>query len=310
MSRLVRGRIKSKFVSNLDKNNESLIQIFKIICRYSERGSKKVSSSGFKAYLATRYPESFAETISKYFNFGDGVILDAYIGEFERFLSQSDDRLLYFVFDVFDSNRDHYLCYADTFVMISQAKEDCYNRDLAKLKQMFTLKKSKNAPGRSMKRERRPSIYNSSHEDEESRARRKKVPYINSSRPEALTFEDFARVEFGGKPQFYGDFLKYCCSILPQEATSLTTSLISRQNTEDFLAEASLSISAFNMLSKDERAGYFKELVRPTQADIISNFTHAEAQVLMAKFKILKASGTARKMLSRDSVLTNFVRSS
>jgi Ca2+-binding EF-hand superfamily protein len=310
MSRLRRGRMKSKFASNLDKNNESLIQIFKLICKYTDRGSKKVSSSGFKTYLAARYPESFIETISKYFNFGDGVILEAYIGEFEKFLSQSDDRLLHFVFDVFDSNRDHYLCYADTFIMISQIKEDCYNRDLSKLKQMFALKKSRNAPGRKTKGERRTSIYNSLHEDEDSRARRKKFPYISSSRPEALTFEDFARVEFGGKPQFFGDFLKYCCAILPQEATTLSTSLISRQNTEDFLAEASLSLSAFSMLAKDERASYFKELVRPTQSDIISNFTHAESQVLMAKFKILKASGTARKMLSRDSVLSNFVRSS
>mmetsp|Transcript_9856 Transcript_9856/g.19519 ORF Transcript_9856/g.19519 Transcript_9856/m.19519 type:complete len:712 (+) Transcript_9856:3126-5261(+) len=300
VSRIRRGRMKSKFASNLDKGNETLKQIFKTICKYGERGVKKVTQAAFKSFLSARYPEAFVDTISRYFSFGDGVIFEAYIGEFEKFLSVPDDRLLYFVFDVFDTNRDHYLCFADTFLMISQRKSDCYDRDLLKLKQMFYLKKSRNAP-RKQPGGRRNSFYNQIGEDEESRAKRKKVPYYNPDRPEALTFEDFTRVEFGGKPQFFQDFLKYTCAITPSDAFGTLNSIISRQNTEDVLAEASLSLGAYNLLAKDERAGYFKEL-----QEIISQFSHAESQVILSKFRVLKASGTARKMLSRESVRRNF----
>lgn len=301
VSRLKRGRMKSKFASNLDKNNENLKLIFKTICKHGERGLKKVTSASFKSFLAVRYPDAFIDNICKHFTFSDGLIFDAYIGEFERFLSVNDDRLLHFVFDVFDTNRDHYLCYADTFQMISQRKGDYYDRDLLKLRQMFYLKKSRNAPGRKQGGGRRNSFFNAIGEDEESRAKRKKVPYYNHERPEALTFEDFSRVEFGGKPQFLSDFLKYTCAITIQEANMTTNSMMSRQNTEDVLAEASLSLSALNMLAKDERANYYREL-----QDVISQFSHAESQVIMSKFLILKASGTAQKMLSRDSVKTNF----
>mmetsp|Transcript_4966 Transcript_4966/g.9340 ORF Transcript_4966/g.9340 Transcript_4966/m.9340 type:complete len:670 (+) Transcript_4966:1052-3061(+) len=304
MSRLRHGRMKSKFSASLDKNNDALRHIFKSICKLGERGFKKVTNASFEAYLAQRYPEAFLGTLSKYFNFGEGVPIEGYIAEFEKFLSLSDDRLLHFVFESFDTNKDHYICYADTFLMIAQRKADTYDRDLTKLRQMFNLKKSRNSPGRKAQTGgRRNSFYNGGQiEEEDTRFKRKRVPYYNPERPEALTFEDFMRVEFGGRPQFIWDFLKHTCGISNQEA-NITNAYLSRQNTEDVLAEASLSAASLNMLSKDERAPYFKEL-----QDAISQFTRAESQVILSKFKMLKATGTARKMLSKESVLRNFGR--
>lgn len=263
MSRIRHGRMKHKFASSLDKNNDALKLIFKRICRHGERGFKKVTNASFESFLAVRYPEAFTASLSKYFAFGEGVSLEGYISEFEKFLSLSDEKLLHFVFEAFDFNRDHYICYTDTFLMISYRKADTYDLDLVKLRQMFYLKKSRNAPGRKGQAGRRGSFYNGGTFDEdESKLKRKRVPYYNLDRPEALTFEDFSRVEFGGRPQFLWDFLKYTCSINSQEGSSFINVYLSRQNTEEFLAEASLSSVSLSLLAKDERASYFKELVR------------------------------------------------
>jgi hypothetical protein len=221
----------------------------------------------------------------------------------------SDYRLLHFVFEAFDTNHDNYLCYADTFLMIAQRKADTYDRDLVKLRQMFYLKKSRNSPGRKTNAGgRRPSSTSGSGEGEEAKFKRKRVPYYNPDKPEALTFEDFSRIEFGGKPQFLWDFLKYTCGIVAQDTNVPIASFLSRQSTEEVLEEASLSSAASVSLAKDERASYFKELVSARQQDVISQHTHTESQVILGKLKMLRDNATARRMISKESIIAGFVR--
>jgi Ca2+-binding EF-hand superfamily protein len=300
--------MKSKFATSLNKNNETLKKIFKTICRFGEKGSRRLSMPKFEAFLAVRYPDEFISSIAKYFSFGEGVSIESYISEFEKLLSMSDDRLLHFVFEAFDTNHDNYLCYADTFLMIAQRKADTYDRDLVKLRQMFYLKKSRNSPGRKTNAGGRRPSFSGGGEEEETKFKRKRVPYYNLDKPEALTFEDFSRVEFGGKPQFLWDFLKYTCGIETQETNAPINSFLSRQSTEEILEEASLSSAALVLLAKDERAGYFKELVSARQQDVISQHTHTESHVILGKFRMLRESRTARKMISKESIIAGFVR--
>lgn len=303
----------------LDKNSPRIIDIFRKISKSKPNEPLKhvkVTSSGFRGYLLERYPAEIVDKIMKNLDLSSPVTIDDYCTEIDKFLSLPDDKQLHFCFDLYDLNNDKYICYSDIYKLLTLQNGDIFDQDIVKIKNMFGLKKKKkiSTPGfkktHSRRGKRRYSINKSSDQspDEDLIPRKKRVPHYHPEKSEALTFDDFLKIDFQyTKPQILNDFTVYICDYNIYEASGFIQPVeyISRKNSEQIVADMTLSAAEMEVIMKDPRFEYYVQLERAMELYPIK-----EHEILFSKFKFLK-SDTMKKIrvISKDSILEKFVRS-
>lgn len=302
----------------LDKNNPKIIEIFRKISKSKPNEPLKhlkVTGSGFKSYLSERYPIEIVEKMMKSVDLSSPVSIEDYCTEIDKFLSIPDEKQLYFCFELYDLNNDKYICYSDIYKLLCLQNGDIFDQDLVKIKNMFTLKKKKkiSTPGykksHSRKGKRRYSINKNSDctQDEDLLPRKKRVPHYHPEKSEALTFDDFLKIDFQfTKPQILNDFTVYISDYNIYEANGFLQHVeyLSRKNSEQIVADMTLSAAEMENIMKDPRFDYYVHLEKAMELYPIK-----EHEVLFSKFKFLKSDVMKKiRVISKDSMLEKFVR--
>lgn len=197
-SKLRRFNRKQNF---LDRTKPKLIYLYQEMCGTPKITLKlcRLSSFSFYQYLCRRYPKEISESIVKHFDFKNGTF-EEFCGEIDKFIGSPDEKHLSFCFDLFDFNKDKYVCYQDAYYAMKIREEDYYDNDLIKLNKMFDLKKQGKIPTKkpSRRSRRRKSVFSVTSEtddEEEEKRKNSKIPHYNLEKPEALTVEDFSKIE-------------------------------------------------------------------------------------------------------------------
>ncbi|CAG9329668.1 unnamed protein product [Blepharisma stoltei] len=295
----------------LDPENQNLRKIFQTISGNLDGLFRhcRVSNQLFKQFLEKKYPKEMVDTMGKYFDFKLGTFED-YVGEMERFIMMGEERQLYFCFDILDFNKDKFICYQDTYKAISLRTENFFDEDLIKIQELFILK-SQGLLVTTEKRFKRkkPSTFNLSNEllmeEEEAKAKLKQKSYVHPEKEEAICFEDFLRINFGGRPQLLLHFLDYTCNYNYLKALGLQFNLqpLSKKNSEIIVVEMNQNSEVLeNVLRDESRYIYLKEL-----EDAMSLFTTETVYDLMAKFNYLKSPDYKNiKVISKKSMIEKF----
>lgn len=252
----------------LRPDNPDLKKVFQNMCGNNDGQLRqsRLSNQLFKQYLERKYPQEMVDVMIKYFDFKLGSYED-FISEMERFITNGEERQLYFCFDIFDFNKDKFICYQDTYQAIKIRTDNFYDTDLIKIQEMFKLKIQGLlvVPERKLQR-KKPSTFNLHNEmmqEEEVKAKLRRQLFKHPEKEEALCFEDFCRIDFQGRPQMLLHFLDYTCKYDYLRALGLFIAPVyhSKKNSEVIIAEMYQNIDLYENISKDDKKlKYYQEL--------------------------------------------------
>ena len=197
----------------LDKNDPELKDKFASICKNNCSKYPKLEVENYREYLVSRYPEFLVETMMKHLDLKNTTFED-FCNEIDKLINSTKDKQLCVVFDIFDTNKDKYICFEDIFNLITARKSNIYDSDLIKIKDTMELKKKGMIPTikQPNKNKQRSPVPSVSAEIQQKEEQAKKLPHYNPNKPEAITIDDFKKVPFGHKPQFLRDWLLYLCN--------------------------------------------------------------------------------------------------
>ena len=302
-----RKKITAKRVV-LDRTRPKLINLFLKICNTPQLSLKtcRVTNAQFKYYLQNFFPVEMAETLSKYFDFKSANLED-FCTEMDRFILAPEEKLLSMCFDAFDFNKDRYICYQDAFYAIQNRTSDIYDSDLVKIRDMMEMKKKGVSPlnRRASRKGRRMSVMSITSEISvfEEKTKRKEIPYIHPQKPEAITIDDFNKIEFKGKPQLIYYFFKYTCNYNINKCHEITTPAIkSRRQSEDMVVELSQSETNSKEAVDDGQLQYYKDLEIS-----MGLFKLSMTMDLLKKYEILRDKGSLEiRHISKESMRENW----
>ena len=246
----------------LEKNSNSLFEKFKIIAGASETNLKdyKLTYDAYKEFLNARYPPEMSEIMLKWLYHGLSVNFEGWIQDMHKFINFSQEKHIRVAFELYDFNKDRYLCTADGFHIISIPNSTIFDEDIIKIRQAFIQKTSNDlgsARLNSRKKKKQKNKAFMSAEDEV----KYKVPSINPNKPEALTLEDFLKIQFTlNKPQIIIDMIKYLTGIDLIEFNTEVGKVVKRKNSEEIIEEMAFNTEMREKLVKDSRWGYYREL--------------------------------------------------
>ena len=177
-----------------------------------------------------------------------------------KFINFSQEKHIRVAFELYDFNKDRYLCTADGFHIISIPNSTIFDEDIIKIRQAFIQKTSNDlgsARLNSRKKKKQKNKAFMSAEDEV----KYKVPSINPNKPEALTLEDFLKIQFTlNKPQIIIDMIKYLTGIDLIEFNTEVGKVVKRKNSEEIIEEMAFNTEMREKMVKDSRWGYYREL--------------------------------------------------
>lgn len=300
-----KGKITAKRVV-LDRSKPKLIKIYQTMCNSPQTLLKacRLTNPLFKQYLQHFFSQEMAEAFARFFDFKSANFED-FCTEMDRFLLAPEDKLLCMCFDVFDLNRDKYICYQDAFAAIAGRKENYYDSDLVKLKTMMDMKKKGITPlKRSTSRKgRRMSVMSISSEMSifSEKNKKKEVPHVHPDKPEALTLEDFLRIEFKGKPQVLRNFFLLTCNYDIDKFHEVVTPIYkSRKQSEDMVVE--ISQSPEDQLLENVNYEHLRDL-----ENSMNLFKFAITKDLLQKYDLLRdRTYHEYRQISKSSMVANW----
>ena len=293
----------------LSRNKPKLMKIFQTMCGTPSSSIKscRLTNYLFKIYLQKKFPIEMAEGMSKHFDFKSSNF-EEFCVEMDRFICGPDEKHFSLCFDAFDLNKDKYICYQDTYAAIELRKENLFDSDLVKIKNMFEMKKQGLAPVKraESRKGRRMSVVSlaseiSSFYDEESKEKR--IPHVHPDKPEAITLEDFQRIEFKNKPQLLSHFFAYTCHFDIEKSQEITHPVVKyRKESQDIIVDMLGNPGNCYIDSSDPKAAYYEEL-----ENAMALFNITEATELLNKFEILRDKTTSEfKTISKQSMIENW----
>lgn len=291
----------------LDRTKQKTISIFQEMCNAPSTSLKacRLTNYFFKQYLAKKFPQEMVESIAKYFDFKSANFED-FCTEMDRIIIAPEQKLMNLCFDAYDFNKDRYICYQDAYVAIESRKDDLYDSDLIKLQGMFEMKKSGNLPAKVQKsrKGRRLSVMSITSELSayEETAKKREVPAVHLGKPEALTFDDFCKIDFKGRPQLLCNLFLYTCNYDINKCHEVVTPVVkSRRQSEEIIIELSQNPTLEDH-DNGAKLAYYKELEQS-----MSLFPFAQAKDLLAKFEVLRDKGKNDiKTITRSSMVSNW----
>ena len=289
----------------LNRTKPKLISIFQHMCGMPNSSIKscRLTNFLFKQYLQKKFPNEMAEAMAKHFDFKSANFEDFCV-EMDRFICATDDKHFALCFDAFDINKDKYICYQDTYIAISMRKDNLYDSDLVKIKKMFEMKIRGMVPQkRESRKGRRMSIMSVSSDISayEEEIKEKKTPHVHPDKPEAITLEDFQKIEFNQKPQLLINFFIHVCYFDIEKFKEVTTPKSkSRKQSQDVIIE--MSQNGNNIIELDDpKINYYNELEAA-----MSLFPFEETKDLLDKFEILRDKHSPDfKTISKLSMIEN-----
>lgn len=284
----------------LDRTSQSLIEIFSKMSKNPESHRElKISSDTFKEYTSKRYPSEMVEIITKSIIIEGNQNLEGWVAIIEKFINLSDDKILRFCFELFDFNKDKYLCTHDAYHAISLNQSNLYDQDIIRIREAMMQKQSKKG-----NINKKPKIHarrgsNQSSNEEET----KKIPYIHPTKPEAITVDDFVKISFIGKPQIFQDLVQYLTGFnINYSLLKPESSYMNRKLSEDIIFDMRYKQEMRETYMTDPRYNYFVDLDRMMQ-----KYETIESQLLLEKFEMLKCpSYKKNKMISMKSTVEVF----
>lgn len=288
----------------LEKNSNKLFEKFKIIAGGTDSNLKdyKLTYDSYKEFLNSRYPPEMSEIMLKWLYHGLSVNFDGWLQDMQKFLNSSQERLIRMAFELYDFNKDRYICTADAFHIISIPNSIIFDQDIIKIRQAFLQKTSQelnSARLNSRKKKKQKSKAFMSAEDEV----KYKVPPIHPTKPEALTLEDFLRIQFNlNKPQIIFDLVKYLIGIDLVEFNTETVKSVKRKKSEELIEEMVLNNELREKMICDSRWGYYKELENSmTQLSLV------QCKAALGKFGEMSIDGPSRmKEINLKSIFEIF----
>lgn len=294
----------------LSRTSPKLIKIFQTMCGSANSALKscRLTNYLFKSYLCKKFPVEIAENMAKHFDFKSANFEDFCI-EMDRFLVGPDEKYFSLCFDAFDFNKDKYLCYQDTYMAIQIRKDNLYDSDLVKIKKMFEMKKQGLSPLRvnESRKGRRMSVLSLTSElslfEDEAKEKEKRIPHIHPDKSEAITFEDFKRIEFKSKPQLLDNFLRFTLHFDIEKFQEVTTPQVKfRKQSQDIIIEMAGNVNSPQNDQDLEKTEYLTELESAMEL-----FPIVEARDLLEKFEILRDKKSPDfKTISKQSMIENW----
>lgn len=300
--------------SRLAQNRSALEEIFRKICGVEGNAdvrTLKATPQAFSAYLNARYPGHMTTLIVSFFKFTGNKSFTDYLYDLEKVLNQREDRVSKLAFDCFDFNQDKYICSRDAFAAIAERLEDCYDHDLVKIKGMFAMKRNRMVPTKKERGRVGSRMSSRGGEIMSSGESKRRMPHYHPTKPEAIIFTDFQKIEFsGGKPQLILDIFNYICGISLQDFNPFGFGFAGpadRPPSEELIAESYLSRELEQQLQSDPRLDYYTELVTSTQTAAMDAFpSPEECHLLLHKFQQLRCQELVSAVISESSIVKNF----
>ena len=296
--------------SRLSENRAELEDIFRKICSVPEDTdirTLKATPEAFSSYLSLRYPAHMTTLFLQFFKLTSPKSFIDYHYDLTKILSQREDRSLRLIFDCFDFNQDKYICSRDTFTAISSRLVDCYDHDLVKIKGMFAMKRNRMVPTKKERMRNASRMSSRGREEPGSRESSKgRMPHYHPTKPEAIIFPDFQKIEFaGGKPQLLLDVFSYMSGLNLQDFNPFGFGFAGpadRPLSEERIAETYTSREAELQLQSDPRIDYYNDLTSAMNIFPASE----ECRLLLEKFKLLRCQELVSAVITEQSMVESF----
>lgn len=226
---------------------------------------------------------------------------DQYIYDLDRLVIARDEKTQKIAFELFDFNKDRYICYNDLLEAIkNRENHNIYDDDLVRIRAMCVKKhKGMLKPLRiKTKCRQQQTMMNPNLDDD-----RPKLPHINPTNPEAITYEDFYQINFAlGKPQILQDFIKYMTGKDIVERPPTPSAFIKRKESEEISREMMFSGNVRDKYRTDPKLEYYQNLEKT-----LLLYDNTIGTLLIEKFERLKSPHFKKlKAISLDSLYGNF----
>lgn len=291
-------KLKSK-KTVLNRQNGKISKIFQEMCGGQNilLKSCRLTNFLFKQFIQKKFKD-MTENIAKYFDFKSANFED-YLTELDRLLLSREEKLLALCFDAFDFNKDKYICYQDTYMAIEARTEDLYDSDLVKMQSYMEMKKKGVYPLRRTmsKKGRRQSVMSKASDFSVFESKKKDIPPVHPTKPEALTFEDFCRIDFKGKPQLICSLFKHlCCYDVNLCQELLTPVCKTRRPSEELIFS-----SNFQEIVDKNSLDYYLDL-----EENMAKFSFDVLKDLLGKFNILRDKKHSLNVITKASMTENW----
>ncbi|CAG9316929.1 unnamed protein product [Blepharisma stoltei] len=297
-------RRKGVFTICVDRSRPEVFSTFKVIAKDDSMISReiKLSSENLKEYLLNRYPSEMVEAILKYF-YLDKYNFNKWLVEIEKIINYPDEKILKFCFDLYDFNKDNFICYHDAYCAMSADALKIFEKDVLKLREAMNTKKAAGS-------ESKKSIRNENDI-------RRRVSYLNTgdteqadtslqfptNKPEALSLPEFSKIFTYFKPHIFDDIMSYLLgySINNSYHKDLTPKAPERRPSEEILMDILSNEDRKREYESQTNYSYYNELEK---AMFLYNTT--DRQLLLEKFEMMRCpSFKNQKLISLNSILEN-----
>ena len=285
----------------LDKNSIILFDKFKLVAGAVDNTHRdyKLNWDKYKEFLLYRYPPEMTELMLKWLYHGMSVNFDGWIQDMQKFINYGNEKHFKLAFELYDFNRDRYICTNDAFHAISLDNSQIFDTDIVKIRQAFVMK-TNNELSDSLSPKRKNLKKNSKafmSADEEIKF---KVASVHTTKPEALTLDDFFKINFNqGKPQIILDLIKYLTDIDLTEYNSDTEKSQKRKRSEDIVEEMIINSYAREKLLNDPNYPYYHDL-----ENLIIQFPENQSKFIIEKYHEMSfRTSTKSNEISSQSVI-------
>ena len=286
--------LKNRSNFALDPKNPKLQKKFQKILT----GHHLITLQDFEVFLKHRYPDSMVEVMLKHFNFHSETY-EGFIAKMNKFVNLTKKEHLRFCFQIYDFNRDEFICYKDAFAALKVRKENLYDEDFILLRDLLQLKFEGKLE---VNKVRRKSTFGLIIERLERKMKSKVlVPIANQDTRTKINFQEFRLAKFSDRPQILKDFLKYTCAFKFSKNSSIpkNTTKHAIKESENIVIEMSINKNFHDEIMKSEKYSYYCEL-----DEIMTKFTEPDLKSLLEKFKFHREFTNVQRINSTFSVHT------
>jgi hypothetical protein len=206
-----------------------------------------------------------------------------------------DEKHTRMAFEIYDFNKDKFICNSDTFYGIKIDTNRLFSTDFIKIQKLFDEKAHNISEVKEQVNKPVNILYKFKHIKEERKSR---ALYHPPGKPESLNFEEFSRIVFEfNKPKIIIDILEYLTGSQISDQ-SANNSAKTRENSEE-IAEKMMKNSEFrDKMSKTNNFDYYIQLFNSLR------FFHPDhRKIILDKFKEMQCpSYYDRKLLSLNSI--------
>ena len=249
---LIKGISLHRLLS-ADKSTQSYIDRFKDITGTSNN----LTRENLREYLNKRYAAETTESIIKWIYPGMSSNIENWIINMQKFVTLPDEKHLKLAFDLYDINKDHFICNSDAFNSILLDQNRNFTQDIIaitnKLEEKLKLgSKLAPAPQKTLTPVQQLRLI---HEE-------KKLRLLPIYKPDALNFDEFVTIRFShSKPKVLIDVVEYVSGIEILETQIKVKTQRTRKNSEEIVREISESYKVRDEIEQDKDYKYFLELL-------------------------------------------------